>query len=219
MMTEESTDKNQDSNAADRSEVPQTAGSFFMSVAFWCVLLTAALMYAAVSLSPKLADWITVRQQHAVNAARLQEMEDEADYLERVSDALKTDPAFAQRLVHATQSGNPEQEFVPVTDVWKPEDTETRSQLPKPLVQPAVAELIMHLASHQTHRTWLLIGASGLTVLAFTLLNDSGKGVVLAALHSMGRLFQMTVARYQQTPSDIPVSEDKEEGRGNSEAT
>ena len=72
-------------------------------------------MYAAVSLSPKLADWISVRQQHAANAVRLQEMEDEADYLERVAEALKSDPEFAHRLVHATQSGSTQNEFVPVS--------------------------------------------------------------------------------------------------------
>jgi len=215
-MTEESTDNNQDSNAADQSAVPQPAGSFFMSVAFWCVLLTAALMYAAVSLSPKLAAWISVRQQHAVNSARLQEMEDEADYLERVSEALKKDPAFAHRLVHAAQSGNPEQEFASAIDESKPDDAKTQLPLSKPLVQPAVAELVMHLATHQIHRTWLLIGASGLTVLAFTLLNDSGMGIVQAAFHSLGRLFKLLLARYQQSRSDIRVSEDEDE---NHEAT
>ncbi len=85
-------------------EVSQATGSLLMSLAFWLTLVTAAGMYAAVSLSPKLVQWMMVRQQLTSNALRLQQLENEADYLERVADALKKDPEFAERLVRATQS-------------------------------------------------------------------------------------------------------------------
>ena len=93
-------DKEPDSDLEPTSEelisVPQTVGSFLISTAFWAALMVSAVMYAAVSLTPKMADWISVRQQHAANAMRLQELEDEADYLERVAAALKRDPEFAE---------------------------------------------------------------------------------------------------------------------------
>jgi len=52
--------------------ISQTAGSLLISLAFWMSLLIAATMYAGVALSPKLADWINVRQQYLSNAMRLQ---------------------------------------------------------------------------------------------------------------------------------------------------
>jgi hypothetical protein len=89
---------------AEPAQVSQSVGSFFMSVSFWLTLTVAGIMYAAVSLSPKLAAWINVRQQYVTNATRLSQLEDEVDYLERVAEALKTDPEFAKRLIRANQN-------------------------------------------------------------------------------------------------------------------
>ena len=197
-MADEGSDKDTQPTSEELMSVPQTVGSFLISIGFWSTLLVSSSMYAAVSLSPKLADWISVRQQHAANAMRLQELEDEADYLESVAAALKSDPEFAHRLVHATQSGNTQNEFVPVSGSLIFGGTKAKSSVPRPLVQPAVAEIVMHLASHQQHRTWLLFGAAGLTILAFTLLNESGAGIMQAACSSMAGFSQAAVARYRQ---------------------
>jgi hypothetical protein len=198
-MTDEESDNEIEPTSEELTSVPQTVGSFLSSIAFWSTLLVSVVMYAAVSLSPKLADWISVRQQHAANAVRLQELEDEADYLERVAAALKSDPEFAHRLVHATQSGSTHHEFVPVSDslIF---GGKTTSTLPRPLVQPAVAEVVMHLASHQQHRRWLLGSAAGLTILAFTLLNESGAGIIQAVCSSMLGFSQTALARYRRDP-------------------
>lgn len=203
-------DKEPDSDLEPTSEelisVPQTVGSFLISTAFWAALMVSAVMYAAVSLTPKMADWISVRQQHAANAMRLQELEDEADYLERVAAALKRDPEFAQRLVHTTQAGSGQKDFVPVSDNLIFGGTKPKVSAPEPLLQPAVAEVVMHLASHQQHRRWLLCGAAGLTILAFTLLNESGAGIVQSACSSMLRFVRAAFARYRQSP---PVDSDQ----------
>ncbi len=208
-MNEEECDNDIDPTSEEQILVPQAVGSFLMSIAFWISLLVSAVMYAAVSLSPKLADWISVRQQHAANAGRLQELEDEADYLERVAAALKSDPEFARRLVHTTQSGSTPREFVPVANRLIFGGTEAKSPEPRSLVRPAVAEVVMHLASHQQHRTWLLFGAAGLTVLAFTLLNDSGAGIMQAVVSSIQGFSQAALARYRQVPS--AASDDESE--------
>lgn len=206
-MTEEEPDNAIEPTAEELDAVPQTVGSFLMSIAFWSALVLSVVMYAGVALSPKLADWISVRQQHAANAVRLQELEDEADYLERVAAALKTDPEFAHRLVDATQSGSTQQEFVPVSNSLAFGGTQVKPTVPQSLVQPAVAEVVMHLASHQQHRTWLLIGAAGLTILAFTLLNESGAGIMQAAFSSIQGFSRVAIARYRQDP---PVSSEHE---------
>lgn len=205
-MTEEDPDNSIDPTSEELPSVPQTVGSFLISVAFWSTLFVSALMYASVSLSPKLADWISVRKQHAANAMRLQELEDEADYLERVAAALKSDPEFAQRLVNATQSGSNQHEFVPVSDSLIFGGTTAELSVAQPLVQPAVADVVMHLASHQRHRMWLLFGAAGLTILAFTLLNESGAGIMQAAFSAIICFSKAAIARYQQDP---PVASDE----------
>jgi hypothetical protein len=192
-MIDEESDNNSEPTSEELTTVPQTAGSFLMSIAFWSALMVSAVMYAAVALSPKLADWISVREQHAANAVRLQE-------LEGVSAALKSDPEFAHRLVHATQSGTTENEFVPVSGSLVFGGVQDKSSVEQPLVQPAVAELVMHLASHQKHRTWLLFGAAGLTVLAFTLLNESGAGIMQAAYGAVLSFSHAAIARYRRDP-------------------
>lgn len=206
-MTDEDADASNEPISEELVAVPQTIGSFLMSVAFWSALIVSAVMYAAVSLSPKLANWISVRHQHATNALRLQELEDEADYLERVAAALKSDPEFAHRLVQATQAGKPQNEFVPVSNnlVFGGENAKTLA--PKPLVQPAVAEVVIHLASHQRHRKWLLFGAAGLTLLAFTLLNESGAGIMQTVFSSLRGCLQAALSRYRRDPPVTPGEE------------
>ena len=210
-MIDEESDNTLEPTSEGLTTVPQTVGSFLMSIAFWSALLVSAVMYAAVALSPKLADWISVREQHAANAVRLQELEDEVDYLERVSAALKNDPEFAHRLVQATQSGSTENEFVPVSGSLVFGGVQEKSSAEQPLVQPAVAETVMYLASHQKHRTWLLSGAAGLTVLAFTLLNESGAGIMQAVYGSVRSFFHAAIARYRRDPP-VEVTEDSAEG-------
>ena len=199
-MVDQDPDNVMEPSSEELTSVRQTVGSLFISMAFWSTLLVSAVMYAAVSLSPKLADWISIRQQHAANAVRLQGLEDEADYLERVAAALKSDPEFAQRLIHATQSGTAQNERLPVSNSQMFGGAKAKSSVPRPLVQPAVAEVVMHLASHQQHRMWLLFGAAGLTILAFTLLNESGAGIMQAAFSSMLGVSKAAVARYRQDP-------------------
>ena len=201
-MTTEEPDTNIEPTSEELTAVPQTVGSFLISIAFWSALLVSAVMYAGVALSPKLADWISVRQQHAANAGRLQELEDEIDYLERVSAALKSDPEFAHRLVQATQSGSTENEFVPVSGSLVFGGVRDKPTVEQPLVEPAVAELVLHLASHQKHRTWLILGAAGMTVLAFTLLNESGAGIMQASYCGFWHFAHAAVARYRQ---DLPA--------------
>lgn len=202
-MVDQDPDNDMEPSSEELTSVRQTVGSLLISIAFWSTLLVSAVMYAAVSLSPKLADWISVRQQHAANAVRLQGLEDEADYLERVAAALKSDPEFAHRLIHATQSGASQNEFVPVSNSQIFGGAKAKSSPPRSLVQPAVAEVVMHLASHRQHRTWLLFGAAGLTIFAFTLLNESGAGIMQAVFSSTLGFLIAAVARYRQ---DSPVA-------------
>jgi len=193
--------------ASEESEmISQTTGSFLLSVAFWLVLLFAASVYAAVALSPKIADWITIRQQYLTNARRLTQLEDEADYLERVAAALKSDPEFARRLVRANQ--NPDSggsELVPVSQDLLFGGTAMKAEPEVQVIQPAVAKLVYHLASHSQHRTWLLMIAAGMTLMAFTLLNDAGVGIVRAGLAVAATCVSVVTERYRRPISKNPT--------------
>lgn len=190
--------------------ISQTVGSLLISVSFWMVLLLSASLYAAVALSPKLADWINVRQQYLSNAVRLKQLEDEADYLERVAAALKSDPEFAKRMVRANQNpGTEDSGFVPVSqDLLFGGAVQTPDAEPQ-VVRPAVATLVFHLASHEQHRIWLLMAATGLTLSAFTFLNDAGIGILRMLFRGVGKLITVTVGRYRlpEAASDDATAE------------
>lgn len=199
----------------ESAQVPQSVGSFFMSVSFWLTLTVAGTMYAAVALSPKFAAWINVRQQYVTNATKLTQLEDEVDYLERVAEALKTDPEFAKRLIRANQNpGAQGAEFIPVSKGLLFGGAETKEYTAPQVIQPAFAKVVFHIASHEQHRSWLLAGSAGLTLLAFTLLNDAGVGIVLSALAAVCRIFAWLTARYRKPPSPVVGVETSKEVTG-----
>jgi hypothetical protein len=193
---------------AEPAPVSQSVGSFFMSVSFWLTLTVAGTMYAAVALSPKFAAWINVRQQYVTNATKLTQLEDEVDYLERVAEALKTDPEFAKRLIRANQNpGAQGAEFIPVSKGLLFGGAETKESTAPQVIQPAFAKVVFHMASHEQHRNWLLAGSAGLTLLAFTLLNDAGVGIVQSALATVCRISAWLTARYRKPPSPVVGAE------------
>ena len=193
---------------AEPAQVSQSVGSFFMSVSFWLALTVAGTLYAAVALSPKFAAWINVRQQYVTNATRLTQLEDEVDYLERVAEALKTDPEFAKRLIRANQNpGSQGTEFIPVSKGLLFGGSEAKEYIAPQVIQPAFAKVVFHLASHEQHRNWLLAGSAGLTLLAFTLLNDAGIGIVQSALGAICQTFAWLTARYRKPAAPVAETE------------
>ena len=203
-MTDEDIEPDSEPTSDEPGIARQTVGSLLMSVAFWSTLLVAAAMYSAVALSPKLAGWINAHQQYAGNAARLAELEDEADYLERLSAALKSDPAFAVQLLDATQ-GTSAQDTDSGPTSRNGLGTEPRANSPvvNSGIQPQLAGLVFDLATHEEHRKWLLIGSCGLTLLAFSLLNEAGAGVLLSMLSIISVAVRTTVGRYQSSPKAV----------------
>ena len=204
-MTDENTERESEPTSEAPAMAPQTVGSLLVSVSFWFVLLVAAGMYAAVALSSKLAGWINAHQQYANNAARLAALEDEADYLERLTAALKSDPAFAIQLVDATQGQSAQDtDIVSLPGEAVPAQPPANSRVIQSAIQPHLAGLVFHLASHGQHRFWLLVGASSLTLLAFSLLNDAGASVVLSMFAMMSSGVQRTLGRYRTSSKIAP---------------
>ena len=208
-MTDENVEPDSEPTSEEPAMAVQTVGSLLVSVSFWFALLVAAAMYAAVALSPKLAGWINAHQQYANNAARLAELEDEADYLERLTAALKSDPAFAVQLVDAAQgnSSNGEGGAALSGDAVSAE-APAKSRGLQSVVQDEFAGLVFHLASHEQHRTWLLIGSCSLTLLAFSLLNEAGAGLILSILAMISSAVRSTVGRYRTRSISVSKSDE-----------
>ena len=190
-------------------QVSQAAGSLFMSLAFWITLVVAAMMYAGVSLSPKLADWMQARKQLTSNAYRLQQLENEADYLERIAGALKKDPQFAERLVQLSQSPASEAALQDSQMIAAQLRPETKSAAKKSetgwLANPRVHSAVIRLASDLDLRRWLLIAAAGSTLFAFTFFNDAGARFALAAIASIRSVIQLLFSRYHKPPVVDPA--------------
>lgn len=190
-------------------QVSQSAGSLLMSLAFWITLVSAALMYAGVSLSPKLADWMQARHQLTSNAYRLQQLENEADYLERIADALKKDPQFAQRLVQLSQSPTSEAALLDSEAIAAQLRSETKSAVKRSesgwLADPRVHSAVIRLASDLDLRRRLLIAAAASTLFAFTLLNDAGAKFAIAAFVWIRSAVGLIFSRYRKPPVADPT--------------
>ena len=204
-----------------KANEPTHSASWLVSLIFWLSLLTAASMYAAVALSPKLAEWIAARERYATNAHRLAHLEDEVEYLERVSAALKDDPEFARRLAQASLPANSgeDQHIVPVTEelLFGGRDDADGSQ--PAISKPAWHNIVRILASNQRYRNCLLITAVLLTILGFTFLNDSESGYLRAALSSLYWLAAIPIRRYRKTDSGTADSIDIDRGTSDEVST
>ncbi len=185
------------------------SASWVVSLLFWLSLMVAAVLYAAVALSPKLAEWIRVREQFSQNAVRLVRLEENVDYLERVATALESDPEFARRLAQASMPGvSSRLEIVPVTrellfggvsDRKSAADAEESQPSPRiQVVRPAFAEAVFHLASHERHRRWLLFAAAAITLFGFTFLNDSESGSLRSLMNSLLWVVSLPARRYRK---------------------
>lgn len=211
-------DKNHTEPADElQSPAESSAGSLLVSLSFWCTLTAASLMYAAVSLSPKLEEWLTARDQYATNAHRLQVLENEVDDLERVVTAMKKDPEFARRMSEQIQllpgsvaqssfQNSPHQ----TTDASTHISAGTHGnevRLPSASLPRELRRWILDLATDPKLRTWMLATSAGLTLLAFTLLNESGKAIVLTVTGTIAAIFKGAVGRYfRRTPPQEPAA-------------
>ncbi len=193
------------------AQMPSASGAtlWVVSLLFWFTLLISVMMYALVALSPKLAEWIQVRQQYAQNAARLVQLEEHVDYLERVAITLRSDPEFAQRLAAASIPGRSSgRQLVPVTPellfggvISQPADSQN-GQPAVQLVHPIIADLVQLLASDQHVRHWVLTLAATLTLISFALLNESGGDLLRTSGQLIVQITSQFIHRYFRTTND-----------------
>jgi hypothetical protein len=174
-----------------------TAPSWAVSICFWCTLVLALTIYGTVALAPKFCVWNQVRLEYRHNASELLALEADVSYLERVEQALETDPEFRDRVAGVAQPVRGDgEELIPVSGslLFGHEDrSEMRSIAPQ---VPRYHVFAFRIASQARLRLILLCCAALLTVFAFTFLNDAGTGFVYDTGRLMKSVALLPVARY-----------------------
>lgn len=154
----------------DRTDRPAGAGAALVSLAFWVTLIVAGCLYAAVALSPKLADWIRVRQMFVANAARLDQLEQQADRSEQLLAAVQRDTRVAVNIAELDSRIRAEaQAAVPETA-----DAGVEPRSAGLLLRSGVVQVVEQLAGDLPLRRRLLIMSGVLTLFAFTFLHEGG---------------------------------------------
>lgn len=172
------------------------AGGLAISLAFWVALGTAAVLFATVNLSPRLAALLELRDEHYANQLRLVALEKQARQLERVVEALEHDPAFAAEMARLEFDAlRPGEEVISVDrklalDARRAATIEPERQATRAWYLPAV-EIV---ATSQDVRNTLLLAAAVLVIASFTWLQESTAGQIEAG----GRALQSAWGRYRK---------------------
>ncbi|MCH2200838.1 MAG: hypothetical protein MK102_02625 [Fuerstiella sp.] len=165
-------------------------------------LLTAALMYGSVAIAPRLYAWIDIRHGFIQNAHQLKTLETEVDYLERVRDALKSDPEFVRRMANASiAEGAGDEELIPVSgELLFGSEDQLKERIKEIEATPGTT-LAKRLAVDRTLRDVLLVCAGLLVIFAFTVLNGTGGRFVALIRQLAVSAIRLPLARYFRTTS------------------
>ncbi|HTN00652.1 MAG TPA: septum formation initiator family protein [Planctomycetaceae bacterium] len=172
------------------------AGGLAISLAFWMALVVAALLFATVNLSPRLATLLKLRDEHYANQIRLVALEKQARQLERVVEALEHDPAFAAEMARLEFDAlRPGEEVISVDrklalDARHAATFEAERPATRAWYLPAV-ELV---ATSQDLRNSLLLTAAVLVIVSFTWLQES----TAVQIEAGGRALQSVWGRYRR---------------------
>lgn len=173
-----------------------------MTFAFWATLLAAGVLFAAVSLAPKLKALAGLDADYAANQLRLVELERQAIELEKVAGALEHDPAFAAELAKLEfATGSEGGERIAVSEELRLGGTEPKTPAAAPVVPQSVLppELLEPLSSRRGLRAALLATAAGLVLIAFLFLNEEQAATVRAVVRNSGATARSLTGRYRKT--------------------
>ncbi len=154
-------------------------------------------MYASVALAPRLFSWIEIRHDFITNAHQLQALETEIDYLERVRDALESDPEFVRQMAAASIAEDiGETDMIPVsgTLIFGSEE-QLQDRMPEIQV-PMGTTVVRRFASDRQLRSLLLACVCLMVIFAFTVLNGTGGRFISLATQLTVAVVRWPVARY-----------------------
>lgn len=154
---------------------PETIFGLVVSLLFWLCLISSALLFGAVGLSPKFLTYLQLRGQFESNQAQLALLEQQADRMQQVVDAIKRDKEFAAELTRTEfDAARPGEESIPVANDLK---LDAKSYLKTIEVSKPTTvwylPFVQYLASDRSLRTSLLWAAGLLVVVSFWVLQPA----------------------------------------------
>ncbi|MEX0700985.1 MAG: hypothetical protein WD069_02710 [Planctomycetales bacterium] len=160
----------------DYHHTPPDRG-WIASVLFWLCLLAAVALYGSVALAPKYLEHLELRGAHHAGQVRLVAIERQVRTLEKVAQALETDPAFIAELARIDlDAGDPAEERIAVAPQHRL-DAPPAAAAPLPAATlPWHAPFVREFAESRALRRTLLVSAAAIVLAAFTLLHESRQG-------------------------------------------
>jgi len=148
---------------------PETLSGLIVSLLFWLSVFGAALLFAAVALSPKLIELGRLQRDFAAGQHELVQMEQQNEQLQRVVDAIRNDPEFAAELTRIEfDAVPPDEEVIPVDSSLRLSPQTVTAGTSGPVSVPWYQPYLILLASDVSVRQRLLAASALLVVISFT---------------------------------------------------
>jgi len=149
----------------------EPAGAWIGAWICWLCLLTAAGLYAAVALSPRLLTYVRLQQEYQQNQQRLVMLEQQVQRMDRIAAALESDPQFAADLARTDfETNHPGELKIPVPPelAINVRDTQPDVSLPD-IPLPWFTPFLERLSKDRPLENALLTIAAALAIISFIL--------------------------------------------------
>jgi len=176
-----------------------TTLQWVVSLLFWCQLLIAAVLYGAVSLSPKLAVHVELRNDYLKTQSQLVYLQQQVTELQKVTDSLTNDPRLLQELVRVELNADrPGEERMPVRRdlALQSRITQKRSHAPD-VTRAWYVPLLSAFAGNQRLRHASLLAAASLVLIAFAFFHPSQAKQFNTGWNAIREGTSVVVARYR----------------------
>ena len=186
------------SRTASPRSAPETISGLIVSLLFWVSLLSAAFLFAAVSLSPKMLETMRLQDDYDATQFRLVQVEQQNEQLQRVVDAIRQDPDFATEMTRiefdAVRKG---EEIIPVDPELRlsPRDL-TQMRTPALIPRAWYRPFLVPFAENDSFRLSLLGTAAVLVIVSFTWMQPSTARQIARPVGACQSFFQAVRARY-----------------------
>ena len=165
---------------------------------FWVCLIVAAALYAPCVLAGRIVAWSELQQTYQHNQAMLIAEQQRVQHLQRVADALETDPAFAKRIaraeLRAAQPGT--------TVIGLPPELNRDPRIPlaetaiAPPVEPWHLPFFRRIAADVKLRRNLLLAAAGVFLFGFLVFRERAPSAAAPGQPAAHGLLRTVFRRY-----------------------
>jgi cell division protein FtsB len=165
---------------------------------FWVCLVVAAALYAPCVLAGRIVAWSDLQRSYQANQAALVAAQQQVQHLQRVADALESDPEFAKTLARAALKAAPEG----TTVIDLPPELNRDPRLPQtapalePPVDPWYLPFLRRVAADAKLRRNLLLAAAGVFLFGFLVFRERTPGAATADQRAPRGLLRTLFGRY-----------------------